>query len=535
VTSIASRTRSIPSNQPFGDEGAHLTKRQWLALGVMCFTVLLISLDQTVLNVALPTLVKELHPTSSGLQWIADSYTLTTAVLLLFGGALGDRFGRRRLFLIGVAIFGGGSLACALVHSTGPLIAARAVMGLGAALLTPATLSIIAATFTGHRRARAIGIWAGVAGIGAAAGPLLGGWLLQHFWWGSVFLINVPVAVLALLGGTVALAESRATERPSLDPVGVILSSLGLTALTYGLIVTSTDGWGSTTVVVALALAVALLSVFIVWDRRRAKPFLDLRLFANRTFSSALGAVTAVFFAMFGVSYLVSQYIQFVQGADPFEVGIRFLPSAIGSLLGSNVAARLTARFGLRTIMLVGMMLVTGGLVTLATLSVASGVVTVAIAFALVGFGMGLVIAPASNAIVGTLPVDKVGAGSGLRAMVQLLGGTFGVAIVGSLASGVYRSDIQRALEGPLRHVPAASRQALGSQIGNAASVAAKLPRGLGQATREAANQAFVNGLHLSALVGVGIMIVALLSAAIYVPSRVTLTDDLEENVAVHL
>jgi hypothetical protein len=299
--------------------------------------------------------------------------------------------------------------------------------------------------------------------------------------------------------------------------------------------VTSTDGWGSMTVVVALALAVALLSVFIVWDRRRAKPFLDLRLFANRTFSSALGAVTAVFFAMFGVSYLVSQYIQFVQGADPFGVGIRFLPSAIGSLLGSNVAARLTVRFGLRTIMLVGMMLVTGGLVTLATLSVASGFVTVAIAFALVGFGMGLVIAPASNAIVGTLPVDKVGAGSGLRAMVQLLGGTFGVAIVGSLASGVYRSDIQRALEGPLRRVPAASRQALGSQIGDAASVAAKLPRGLGQATREAANQAFVNGLHLSALVGVGIMVAALLSAAVYVPSRVTLTDDLEENVAVHL
>jgi EmrB/QacA subfamily drug resistance transporter len=506
-----------------------------LALGVMCFTVLLISLDQTVLNVALPTLVKELHPTSSGLQWIADSYTLTTAVLLLFGGALGDRFGRRRLFLIGVAVFGGGSLGCALVHSTGPLIGARAVMGLGAALLTPATLSIIAATFTGRRRARAIGIWAGVAGIGAAAGPLLGGWLLQHFWWGSVFLINVPIAVLALFGGVFAVAESRALERPSLDPIGVILSSLGLTALTYGFIVTSTVGWGSATVVVALALAVVLLSVFIVWDRRRAKPFLDLRLFANRTFSSALGAVTAVFFAMFGVSYLVSQYIQFVQGADPFGVGIRFLPSAIGSLLGSNVAARLTARFGLRAIMVAGMTLVTGGLVTLATLSVTSGFATVAIAFSLVGFGMGLVIAPASNAIVGTLPADKVGAGSGLRAMVQLLGGTFGVAIVGSLASGVYRADIRRAFDGPLRHVAAASRPAIDSQIGDAVSVAAKLPRGLGRATREAANQAFVGGLHLSALVGVGIMIVALLSAAIYVPARVTLTDDLEENIAVHL
>jgi MFS transporter, DHA2 family, multidrug resistance protein len=514
----------------------YITKREWLALLVMCFTVLLISLDQTVLNVALPTLVKELHPSSSGLQWTADSYTLTTAVLLLFGGALGDRFGRRRLFLIGVTIFGGGSLACSLVHSTGPLIGARAVMGLGAALLMPATLSIIAATFSGHRRARAIGIWAGVGGIGAAAGPLLGGWLLQHFWWGSVFLINVPIAILALLGGIFAVSESLATERPSLDPVGVVLSSLGLTALTYGFIVTSTDGWGSFTVIGALALAVALLSFFIVWDRRRPKPFLDLHLFVNRTFSSALGAVTAVFFVMFGVSYLVSQYIQFVQGADPFQVGIRFLPSAVGSVLGSNVAARLTVRFGLRRIMVAGMTLVTGGLVALTTLTVASGFLTVGIAFALVSFGMGLVIAPASNAIVGTLPKDKVGAGSGLRAMVQLLGGSFGVAIVGSLASGVYRSEMQKAFAGPLRAIPAGSRQAVGSQIGEAVGEASKLPSGLARATREAANQAYVSGLHLAALVGVGIMILAIVSAAIYVPSRVSLTDDdEEEDVAAYL
>ena len=479
MTSLASRTRSHTSDRVLLDESDHFTKREWFALGVMCFTVLLISLDQTVLNVALPTLVKDLHPTSSGLQWIADSYTLTTAVFLLFGGALGDRFGRRRLFLIGVAIFGGGSLGCALVDSTGPLIAARAIMGFGAALLMPATLAIIASTFSGRRRARAIGIWAGVGGIGAAAGPLLGGWLLQHFWWGSVFLINVPVAVVAFVGGIFALTESRASERPNLDPVGVILSSLGLTALTYGFIVTSTDGWASIQVAVALTLAVVLLAAFIAWDGRRSNPFLDLTLFKNRTFSSALGAVTAVFFVMFGVSYLVSQYIQFVQGADPFEVGIRFIPSAAATILGSNLAARLAERFGLRTIMLVGMVLVTGGLITLTTLSVASGVLPVTVAFVLVGFGMGLVIAPASNAIVGTLPPDKIGAGSGLRATVQLLGGSFGVAIVGSLAAGVYRSSIQKAFDGPLRHVPAASRPAIQSQIGDALGRAATFPHDL--------------------------------------------------------
>jgi MFS family permease len=488
VTFLASRTRSYQPQRPSSTGDTGISKRQWLALGVMSFTVLLISLDQTVLNVALPTLVKELHPSSSGLQWIADSYTLTNAVLLLFGGALGDRFGRRRLFLIGTAIFGGGSLACALVHSTGPLIGARAVMGLGAAFLMPATLSIIASMFSGHRRARAIGIWVGVGGIGTAAGPLLGGWLLQHFWWGSVFLINVPIAVLALVGGFFAVAESRAINRPGLDPVGVVLSSLGLTALTYGLIVTSTDGWGSTTVVSSLSLAVVLLVVFFVWDRGRSMPFLDLQLFANR------------------------------------------------SLLGSNTAARLTRRFGLRTMMLFGMMLVTGGLVSLAELTVASGFLTVGLGSGLIGLGMGLVIAPASNAIVGTLAPDKVGAGSGLRSMVQLLGGSFGVAIVGSLATRTYRSEMQSAFAGPLRRVPAGLRKVIGNQLGDAQGAAARLPRGLGRATTHAADHAFVSGLHLAALVGIGMMVIALLSAAIYVPARVAIVhDDDDVNVGGHM
>jgi EmrB/QacA subfamily drug resistance transporter len=528
VTSFASRIRSFRPTEPLHEESGSITRRQWLALGVMCFTVLLISLDQTVLNVALPTLVKELHPSSSGLQWTADGYTLANAVFLLFGGALGDRFGRRRLFLIGVLIFGGGSLGCALVHTTGPLIATRVIMGLGAAFLMPASLSIIAATFVSHQRARAIGIWVGVSGIGTALGPLLGGWLLQHFWWGSVFLINVPIAVLALLGGFFAVSESRSVNRPRLDPVGVVLSSLGLTALTYGLIVTSTDGWGSETVVGSLTFAIVLLAVFVRWDRRRSDPLLDLKLFASRTFSSALGAVTALFFAMFGVSYLLSQYIQFVQGADPFGVGIRFLPVAAGNVLGSNTSARLTQRFGLRTMMLTGMFLVTGGLIALATLTVASGFLVVGIAFGLIGLGMGLAIAPASNAIVGTLPADKVGAGSGLRSMVQLLGGSFGVAIVGSLATRAYRADIQKSLAGPLRTLPAAARQAVGNQIGDAVGVARTLPPGLGRATRQAANHAFVSGLHLAAVVGVAVLVIAMLAAARYVPSRVDMGDDVE-------
>jgi EmrB/QacA subfamily drug resistance transporter len=501
----------------------------------MSFTVLLISLDQTVLNVALPTLVKDIHPSSSGLQWIADSYTLTNAVLLLFGGALGDRYGRRRIFLVGVVIFGGGSLACAMVHSTGPLIAARAVMGLGAAFLLPATLSIIASMFTGQERARAIGIWAGVGGIGTAAGPLLGGWLLQHFWWGSVFLINVPIAILAFIGGIFFTVESRADNRPSLDPVGVILSSAGLTALTYGLIVAPTKHWGSTTVIGSFAIAAVLLVAFVVWDGRREDPLLDLHLFANRTFSSALGAVTAVFFAMFGVSYLLSQYIQFVQGVNAFGVGLRFLPLAAGTLLTSNTAARFTQRYGLRRVLIVGMLLVTAGLACFASVTVQSGFTIVGIAFGCIGLGMGLVIAPASNAIMGTLSPDKVGAGSGLRSTVQLLGGSFGVAIVGSLATSRYRDQIEHAFSGPLQGVPQAARPAISDQIGEAIGAAGKLPPDLARATTAAADQAFVSGVRLSALVGVVVMVLATVAAAIYVPKQVQpLPDDDVHGAATH-
>jgi EmrB/QacA subfamily drug resistance transporter len=492
-----------------------------LALTVMCFTILLISLDQTVLNVALPTLVEQLHPSASGLQWIADGYTLTNAVLLLFGGALGDRIGRRRVFLIGVAIFGGGSLACALVHSTGPLIASRAVMGLGAAFLMPATLSIVAATFTGADRARAIGIWAGTGGIGTAAGPLLGGWLLQHFWWGSVFLINVPIAALALLGGLLFVSESRAQQRPPLDPVAVALSALGLAALTYGLIVAPEKHWGSATVIGSFAVSAVLLVAFVVWDGRRENPLVDLHLFANRTFSSALGGVTAAFFAMFGVSFLLSQYIQFVQGASAFGVGLRFVPLAVATLIGSNLAAQAVARFGLRVVMVTGMVLVAGALGIYTTLSVGSGVVPVGVAFAMIGFGLGIVIAPASNAIISTLPPDKVGAGSGLRSMVQLLGGSFGVAIIGNLATSRYRARVHLALRGPALHgLPPGARAAVSDQIGDAIGAARRLPAGLARAVTAEAQTAFVSGVRLGAAVGVGVLVVAIIAAAVYVPGR---------------
>ena len=496
---------------------------------MLCSSILLISLDQTVLNVALPTLVDSLHPSGTGLAWIVDGYTLTNAVLLLFGGALGDRYGRRRMFLVGLVIFGAGSLVSALVHSTGPLIAMRAVMGLGAALTMPATLALIAATFTGAQRAKAIGVWAGVGGIGSAAGPLLGGLLLHHFWWGSIFLINVPIAALAVLGALVLVSESRPETARPLDPVGVVLSALGLAALTYALIVAPTKHWGSATVLGALGGAVLLLAAFFRWDASREEALLDLELFKNRVFSSAVGAITATFFALFGVSFLLSQYIQFVRGVGVLGVGLRSLPLALGSLITSNLAASATRRFGLRPVLLTAMSLVTLGLAGLCVVAETTPYLVVGTAFALIGIGIGLAIAPASNAIIGTLSADKIGAGSGLRSMVQLLGGSFGVAIIGSLATGRYSSIMHTFLRQPLPGLSAADRVSVGEQIGDAAGVVPHLPAALGHTVAAAANHAYVSGLHLSALVGVAVMLAATAGAAAYIPRDAEIADGIAE------
>jgi EmrB/QacA subfamily drug resistance transporter len=494
--------------------------RRWLGLAVLSFSILLVSLDGTILNVALPTLINDLHPSATALPWIADGYTLTNGVLLLFGGALADRCGRRLVFLAGVAVFGAGSLFCALVHSAASVIAARTVMGAGAALLMPATLSLITATFQGRERARAIGIWSGISGIGTAAGPLLGGWMLQHFWWGSVFLINVPVAAAAFAGGMLLLTESKAPHRRPLDLPGVLLSAVGLAAVTYGMITGPDDGWLSATVLGALVGGVFLVAVFVWWELRQAEPLVEMKLFRNRTFSSAVGAVTAVFFALFGASYLLSQFIQFVQGVNSFGVGLRFVPMAAGTLITANLSVRIAARAGLRATMVAGIAMLTAAMLLLTVIS-ASGTWTLLASFSLIGLGMGLVIAPASTAIMGTLSPAKTGAGAGLRSMVQLVGGSFGVAVISSLATARYRAQISQALSSTLHGLPAAARGPVSEQIGEAFGAAARLPGPLAQATRSAASQAFLSGVHLTGIVAAAVMAVAMVIAAVAIPRRV--------------
>jgi EmrB/QacA subfamily drug resistance transporter len=493
--------------------------RRWLALAVLSFTILLISLDSTVLTVAIPTLVENLHPSASGLQWIANSFVLTQAMLLVAFGAVGDRIGRRRMFLTGSVVFGAGSALCALAGGAGVLIAGRVVTGVGGSMLAPASLSTIAATFPLRDRPKAIGILMGMTGVGAAAGPLIGGWLLQHFWWGSVFVINLPVAVVACVGGFLFVSESRAEKKSPLDLIGVALAAIGLLTLTYALIAAPDQGWLSGPVVGSLAAAALLLGAFAFWEVHTDDPLVDFGLFKNPTFSTALGAVAAAFFSILGINFLLSQYVQFVQRADVFAVGLRFLPSALGTLIGANAATRLSNRFGVRAVVLIGMVLTAAAAGIYSTLQVSLSPIPIMTAFWLGGLGLGLVIAPASNAVVGTLPPDKVGAGSGLRSTVQLLGASFGVAVIGDLTTTRYRSQIDHALSGPLGHLPPGARSAIASQIGGATSAADHLPPDVASKVTAAADSAFVSGVRLGALVALAVMVVALGAVARYFPS----------------
>ena len=321
-------------------------ERRWLILTVLCFSLLIIVLDNSILNVAIPTIVRELHATNSQLQWIVDSYTLVFAGLLLTAGALGDRFGRRGALQTGFAIFGLGSILSAMATTSNQLIATRALMGIGGALIMPATLSIITNVFPAEERGRAIGVWAGVAGLGAALGPLTGGFLVEHFYWGSVFLVNIPIVIFGLIAGVLIIPTSKDPTAPRLDPVGAVLSIVGLTALLYAIIEAPSDGWGATNIIVGFVAGVVLLAGFVLWELHTDHPMLDVHFFQNPRFTAASGSITLTFFAMFGAIFLLTQYQQFVLGYTPLQTGVRMLPFAVAMMITAPTSARLAERVG---------------------------------------------------------------------------------------------------------------------------------------------------------------------------------------------
>jgi EmrB/QacA subfamily drug resistance transporter len=447
---------------------------------------------------------------------MVDAYLLVFAGLLLTMGALGDRFGRKLALNLGLLVFAAASAASAFASTPEVLIAARAAMGIGAALIMPATLSIITNIFPPTERGRAIGVWAGMAALGVVMGPVVGGWLLEHFWWGSVFLINLPVVALALLAGWPLVPNSRDPSATPLDPTGAALSVAALVTLVYGIIQAPEDGWTDPVVLGAFGVAAVLAVAFIWWERRIQHPMLPMGFFRDPRFSAASGAIAMAFFALFGSVFLLTQHLQFVLGYTPLQAGVRILPVA-ALAVAAPLAARLTEGIGAKLVVAAGLLVVAGALWVLSTVQLGDGYGRVAAALALLGIGMGLVVAPATESIMGSVPLAKAGVGSAMNDTTRQVGGALGVAVLGSILAASYGAAIQPTLRG----APPQVAQTAGDSIGAAATIAAQLgPQGSG--LLEAARSAFIQGMGDALQVGAGVAALAALLVLLFLPARAT-------------
>src|SRR5271163_4876481 len=489
------------------------------ALAAICLSVFVISVDATIVNVALPTLSRELNADTAQLQWIVDAYTLVMAGLLLSVGSLSDRYGRRGWLNGGLAAFAMTSVVAAQANSAEGLIAARAAMGVGAAVIFPTTLGLITNIFTDPvRRAKAIGVWAAMVGVGVAVGPMAGGWLLEHFSWGSIFLVNVPVAAMAIVGGILFVPTSRDPAAPKVDVPGLILSSVGVTALIYTVIESPQWGWGSARTVAGFGIATIVLAAFARWEWRSSHPMLDVSVFANRRFSGGSLAVTAGFLTLFGFIFVITQYFQFIKGYSAFEAGVRLLPVAVSIAVASVLGPRIVERVGTTAVVAAGLAIFAAGLGWASTVDGATPYIQIATQMVLLGAGLGLTTAPATESIMGSLSPDKAGVGSAINDTTRELGGTLGVAIVGSVFASVYSGGIDSA--SALTALPEDVRSTMERSMAAAYKVVGQLPAGRATDVRDAVNHAFLHGLQIGAVVCAGIALVAACAVAALLPAR---------------
>jgi EmrB/QacA subfamily drug resistance transporter len=475
------------------------------ALATVCVSLMVITIDVTILNVALPTLATALDADTSALQWFVNAYELVFAGLLLTAGALADRFGRRRTLAIGLVVFGAASAACAMSGSAGELIAARSAMGVGGALVLPATLSIITNLFTEPAaRARAIAVWAGVAALGLGLGPLVGGFLLQHFSWGSIFLVNIPVVVAAILAGRLAIPESRAPDAGPLDPQGALLSIVGLSALLYAITEGPGKGWSSPVITGAFAVAGLAIAAFVAWERRAEAPMLDLGFFSDPRFTAAIVAIMALFFGLFGLMFISTQALQSVMGYDALAAGVRLVPLPAMFVVFAQVSARLAGRIGPRPVVTAGLGLAAAGLATAATLDVGSGYGALALASSLTGVGMGCTMAPATESIMGSVPRHRAAIASALNDTARLTAGAIGLAVVSSLLSAAYAHEFAgRAVAG----LPPQAVTHAETSIANAATVARQTGGTAGDQILDLASHGFLDGARTGLLVAAGVAV----------------------------
>ena len=483
-------------------------ERRWWTLAVLCLSLLIVVMGNTVLNVALPTLVRELDASNAQLQWMVDAYGLVFAGLLFTGGALGDRFGRKGALQVGLVLFGLGSALAAVSSSAGQVIACRAVMGAAAALVMPATLSILTNVFPPRERGRAIGVWAGIAGAAGAIGPITSGWLLEHFWWGSVFFVNLPVVVLALVSGRFLVPTSRDEGETPLDLVGALLSIVAISSLVYAIIEAPAKGWTDPEILAGFAVFAVVFVVFAAWELRTEHPMLDLRFFQRPGFTGGSLAISLVFFGMFGMFFLLTQYLQLVKGYTALQAGVRTLPFAFTMMVVAPMSARIAERIGARATVSLGLLVAGIGQFVLALNGVDTGYGLLVVSLVVLSAGMALTMAPSTASIMASLPLGKAGVGSAMNDTNRELGGALGVAVLGSIVTSHYID----ALRPVLAAAPAALRDAAESSLGAALQIASNLGGPAGEQLAIAARTGFTDAMSTALRVG---GVVALLASVI--------------------
>lgn len=523
----------VPDRAYLHDEEYRHTRRyrlRWWTLGVLSISLVIIGLDNTILNVALPTIQTDLSATASELQWMVDAYVLVFAGLLLTMGALGDRFGRKRTLQIGLLIFGVASFFAAHSESSNGLIATRGVMGIGGALIMPSTLSIITDVFPRNERGKAIGIWTGMAAIGIATGPALGGWLLENFsWgssfpfdiisdvqpWGSVFLINVPITIAALILGLVIVPHSRAPQPPRIDLPGAILSISGLTALVYAIIEAPARGWFNPVVLGVFALAAVIIVLFLLWERHADHAMLNLSFFNNPRFTLGVSAITMAFFSLFGVIFIVTQYMQFVHGYSALEAGMRITPFAVGMMLGAANSHRLVGRFGTNKVMFGGLTILGVTQASFVFWTPETPYWIIGISIMISSFGVSNTMAPATDAVMGAVPLAKAGVGSAMNDTTRMVGGALGVAILGSILNSLYSSHMATATVGLPDPAAAAARDSVGAAIRVGSQLGPQ-----GPALIEAARNTFADAMGTAFVVAAAVAFLGGLVVLKFMPAR---------------
>ena len=503
--------------------------RRWAILSVLVVSLLVVVLDNTVLNIALPTIQRDLSASQSQLVWAVDAYVLVFAALLFTWGVLGDRFGRKKILSIGLGLFGLASALCAFAPTASMLIVFRGLMGIGGAAVLPVTLAIITIVFPAHERGKAIGLWAAAVGGAVALGPVLGGLLLQNphwtHWltgndWGSVFLINVPIVIAGLIGIQMVVPESRNPNHQKLDLIGLVVSFVGLVSLVYGIIHASeTLSWTAASVLVPIFLGMVIIAGFVVYEARSDHKSFDVALFKNRGYAVSLTAVSLAFFAMSGVTFSLPFYLQILRGYGTLQAGVCFLPFAVGQLLAAPRSARLVGKFGYRPVMTTGLVIVTGAQFGLAQLGLSTALWLVLLVFFFFGLGMGLVIAPASTVMQSVLPLNRVGAGSAVQNTVRQVFGAFGIAVIGTILATRYAA----AAAASLAPLPAAARDTASQSIVLTKVVLDKaLAGGMPSAVHEriqlGAYHAFLSSSHFTTYISAGVVLLAALVVGFLLP-----------------